>query len=272
MAIHETDPVVAACRASEDVDLDDFDPRETFGWQKARGKADFQQEIAKVSDLQRRLFAERESALLVVLQATDAGGKDGTIRSVLTGVNPAGVDVNAFGVPTDEELAHDFLWRVHAHTPSKGTIGIFNRSHYEDVLVVRVKEFAPEQVWRRRYEHIRNFERLLVDEGTHLVKIYLNVSEEEQRERLQDRVDDPDERWKFRLGDLDDRALWDDYRTAFRDAIRETTTDDAPWYVVPADRKWVRNLVVARILRHHLAAIDPQYPPAEEGIEGVIVV
>ncbi len=271
MSHRDPDPIVVACRARHDVDLDDFDPRETFGWQKARGKADFVQEIAEVADLQRRLFAQGQAALLMVLQATDAGGKDGTIRSVMTGVNPAGVDVNAFGVPTDEELAHDFLWRVHAHTPAKGTIGIFNRSHYEDVLVVRVRGFAPEDVWRRRYDHIRNFERLLVDEGTQVVKIYLNVSKEEQRERLQDRVDDPDERWKFRLGDLDDRGRWDDYRTAFRDAIRETSTDEAPWYVVPADRKWVRNLVVAKILRHHLGVIDPRFPPAEEGIEGVIV-
>ncbi len=271
MASPTSDPVVAACRAGDDVDLDEFDPRETFGWDKDAGKRAFRSEIEIVSDLQRRLFAGQQAALLLVLQATDAGGKDGTIRSVMTGVNPAGIDVNGFGVPTDEESAHDFLWRVHAHTPAKGTIGVFNRSHYEDVLVVRVKGFAPEPVWRRRYAHIRNFEQLLADEGTHVVKLYLNVSKEEQRERLQDRVDDPDERWKFRLGDLDDRALWDDYRAAFRDAIRETSTDEAPWYVVPADRKWVRNLVVAKILRHHLELIDPQYPPAEEDIEGVVV-
>ena len=271
MAHREIDPVVAACRAHATVDLDDHDPRETFGWQKDAAKAEFRSEIAAVADLQRRLFADEDAALLVVLQATDAGGKDGTIRSVMTGVNPAGVDVNAFGVPTDEELAHDFLWRVHAHTPAKGKIGIFNRSHYEDVLVVRVKGLVPEPVWRQRYGHIRHFERLLVDEGTSVVKIYLDVSKEEQRERLQDRVDDPEERWKFRLGDLDDRALWNDYRVAFRDAIRETTTDDAPWYVVPADRKWVRNLVVARILRHHLEQIDPHYPPAEQGIDGLVV-
>jgi PPK2 family polyphosphate:nucleotide phosphotransferase len=271
MASLTTDPVVAACRALHDVDLDDFDPRETFGWAKDAAKQAFRSEIEVVSGLQRRLFAEEETALLVALQATDAGGKDGTIRSVMTGVNPAGIDVNAFGVPTDEERAHDFLWRIHAHTPAKGMIGVFNRSHYEDVLVVRVKGFVPEPVWRRRYGHIRNFEQFLVDEGTHVVKLYLNVSKEEQRERLQDRVDDPDEQWKFRLGDLDDRALWDEYRAAFQDAIRETSTDEAPWYVVPADRKWVRNLVVAKILRHHLEVIDPQYPPAEENIEGVIV-
>lgn len=271
MASAPTSSVVDRCRAADDVDLDDHDPRETFGWDKDDAKAAFETEIAAVADLQRRLFAAGDTSLLVVLQAMDAGGKDGTIRSVLTGVNPAGVDVSSFGVPTEEERAHDYLWRVHAHTPPDGRIGVFNRSHYEDVLVVRVKGFAPEAVWRRRYEHIRNFEQLLVDEGTHVVKIFLNVSKEEQRERLQDRVDDPDERWKFRIGDLDDRALWDDYQEAFRDAIRETTTDDAPWYVVPADRKWVRNLVVAQILRHHLTAIDPQYPPADEGLDAVVV-
>lgn len=266
-----TDPVVERCRARHVLDLDDHDPQETFGWDKEEAKAAFEREIDVVADLQRKFFAAEDTALLVVLQAMDAGGKDGTIRSVLAGVNPAGVEVSSFGVPTDEEQAHDYLWRVHAHTPAKGTIGVFNRSHYEDVLVVRVKGFAPEHVWRRRYEHIRNFEQLLVDEGTHVVKVFLNVSKEEQRERLQDRVDDPDERWKFRLGDLEDRALWNQYAAAFHDAISKTTTDDAPWYVVPADRKWARNLVVAKILRHHLEAIDPSYPPAEQGIDGVVI-
>lgn len=271
MPDHHDDPVVRRCRAGDDVDLADHDPRETFGWDKDTAKAEFETVIGEVADLQRRFFADGDTALLVVLQAMDAGGKDGTIRSVLTGVNPAGVEVTPFGVPTEEELAHDYLWRVHAHTPPKGTIGVFNRSHYEDVLVVRVKELVPEAIWKRRYEHIRNFEQLLTDEGTHVVKIFLNVSSEEQRERLQDRVDDPDERWKFRLGDLEDRALWDDYQRAYRDAIRETATDDAPWYVVPADRKWVRNLVVARLLRHHLELIGPEYPEPEEGIDGVVV-
>jgi PPK2 family polyphosphate:nucleotide phosphotransferase len=272
LAAHDLDRVVARCRADADIDLDDHDPRETFGWEKDQARTDFDEEIEAVAALQRRLFASERAALLIVLQAMDAGGKDGTIRSVLTGVNPAGVDVNSFGVPTDEERAHEYLWRVHHHTPPRGMIGVFNRSHYEDVLVVRVKRFAPEAVWSRRYEHICNFERLLVDEGTHVVKLFLNVSNEEQRERLQDRVDDPEERWKFRKGDLDDRALWDDYRAAYHDAIRATSTDDAPWYVVPADRKWVRNLVVAGILRHHLEAIDPTYPPAADEVEGVVVV
>ncbi len=263
--------VVQRCLADDRLDLDDHDPGETFGWDKREAQVAATEEMAAVAGLQRKFFASEQAALLVVLQAMDAGGKDGTIRSVLNGVNPAGVDVNSFGVPSDEERSHDYLWRVHAHAPAKGQIGIFNRSHYEDVLVVRVKKLVPEAVWSKRYGHIREFERMLVDEGTEIVKIFLNISNDEQRERLQDRVDDPDERWKFRLGDLEDRALWDDYQDAFRDAIRKTTTDDAPWYVVPADRKWVRNLVVAKILRHHLERIDPKYPAPDDEIEGVIV-
>jgi PPK2 family polyphosphate:nucleotide phosphotransferase len=264
--------VLEQCRVTGRVDLADHDPRETFGWEKESARTAVVDELREVSSLQERLFAESTRALLVVLQAMDAGGKDGTIRSVLTGVNPAGVDVNSFGVPSEEERAHDYLWRVHAHAPAKGLIGIFNRSHYEDVLVVRVKGLAPEPVWRRRYGHIRDFERLLHDEGTEVVKLFLNVSPEEQRERLQDRIDSPDERWKFRAGDLDDRALWDDYMEAFEAALSETSTDAAPWYVVPADRKWVRNLVVAKILRHHLERIDPTFPPPEDGIDGLVVV
>jgi PPK2 family polyphosphate:nucleotide phosphotransferase len=265
------DDVVERCRVDGKVDLDDHDPRETFGWDKEEAKAAFPDEIGVVAELQKRLFAESEHAVLVVLQGMDASGKGGTIRSALTGINPAGVDVANFGVPTEEERAHDFLWRIHHHTPPKGIIGIFDRSHYEDVLVVRVKGLVPEPVWRRRYGHIRDFERMLADEGTHIVKIFLNLSADEQRERLQDRIDSPDERWKFRAGDLDDRKLWDDYRAAFVDALTETSMPDAPWYVVPADRKWVRNRLVARILRHHLERIDPRYPPAEEDIEGIII-
>jgi PPK2 family polyphosphate:nucleotide phosphotransferase len=263
--------VVARCRAGRKLDLRDHDPRQTFGWEKVDAQQRFGDVIADVAELQERLFAEERRAVLVVLQAMDAGGKDGTIRTVFRPLNPAGVDVNPFGAPSAEELAHDYLWRIHQHAPRKGVIGVFNRSHYEDVLVVRVRGFAPEDVWRRRYRHIREFERMLVDEGTEVVKIYLNMSRDEQRLRMQDRIDDPTERWKFRTGDLDDRALWDDYQDAFRDAIRETTVATAPWYVVPADRKWVRNLVVAKILRHHLRAIDPEFPPAEEGVEGLVV-
>jgi PPK2 family polyphosphate:nucleotide phosphotransferase len=263
--------VVDACRVDADLDLRAHAPNETFGWDKPAAKQRCRDQIEIVGGLQKRLFAEADQALLVVLQAIDAGGKGGTIRSVMSGLNPAGVAVTGFGVPSDEELAHDFLWRVHAHTPAKGRIGIFDRSHYEDVLVVRVKQLVAEPVWRARYDHIVAFERLLTDEGTSVVKIFLNVSKEEQRERFQDRVDDPDERWKFRLGDLSDRALWDEYQVAFGDALRATSTDSAPWYVVPGDRKWVRNLVVASILRHHLELIDPQYPPAADDVAGLVI-
>ena len=267
----EIDAVIERCRATDELVLANHDPRETFGWEKNEAHDRFDDEIAAVSELQQRLFAEDEHAVLVVLQAMDAGGKGGTIRSVMNGLNPAGVDVNGFGVPSEEERAHDFLWRIHAHTPARGQIGIFDRSHYEDVLVVRVKELVPEDRWRRRFRHIVDFERMLTDEGTTVIKLFLHISSEEQRERLQDRADDPDERWKFRMGDLDDRALWDDYHEAFQDAIRRTSTDDAPWYVVPGDRKWVRDLVVAKVLRHHLQQLDPQYPPADDDVAGLVV-
>lgn len=259
------------CRAGARTDLARFDPDETFGWEKEPAKAALAVELTALADLHLRLYAEQRAGLLVVLQATDAGGKGGTIRTVFAGLDPSGLAVTGFGVPSDEELAHDYLWRVHAHAPRRGQIAVFDRSHYEDVLVVRVKGLVPEERWQRRYGHIRDWERLLADEGFGVVKIFLNVSADEQRARFQDRIDDPAERWKFRLGDLDDRALWDDYRAAFEQAIRETTTPAAPWYVVPGDRKWVRNLVVARIVRHHLERLDPKWPPADDGVAGLTV-
>ena len=267
-----TSELLRHLRVDGKLDLDDHDPGETFGWVKEEAKAQLAVEVAELNRLQMLLFAERKRSVLVVLQAMDAGGKDGVLREVLVGLNPAGVKVSSFGVPTEEELAHDFLWRVHKHTPADGEIGVFNRSHYEDVLVVRVKKLAPPDVWRKRYADIRNFEQLLVDNGTTIVKLYLNISNEEQRARLQDRIDSPDERWKFRLGDLDDRKLWPEYMKAFRDALVRTSTPSAPWYVIPGDRKWVRNLAVARILRHTIAALGPKTPPPEPGIEGVTVV
>ena len=261
--------VVGTCRAGARFELARCDPGETFGWDKQAAKATLADERAVLADLQLKLFAERRAGLLVVFQAVDAGGKGGTIRSVLAGLDPSGVHVTSFGVPTEEELAHDYLWRVHAHAPRRGSIAVFDRSHYEDVLVVRVKELVPERRWRTRYGHIRDWEQLLVDEGFGVVKLFLHVSREEQRQRFQDRIDDPTERWKFRLGDLDDRARWDDYAAAYEDAIRETSRPDAPWYVVPGDRKWVRNLVVARILRHHLERLDPRWPDPEPGVAGL---
>ena len=258
-------------RVDGDPDLDDRDADEDFGWDRDAAAALFGDEMAELVELQKRLFADKSAALLVVLQAMDAAGKDSTIRAVMSGLNPAGVDVNPFGVPTEEELGHDFLWRIHHHAPERGSIGVFNRSHYEDVLVVRVKGLAPKGVWKRRYDHIRNFEQLLVDEGTHVVKIFLHVSREEQKERFEERLQRPDKRWKFRAGDLADRVLWDDFMDAYSDALEKTSTRDAPWYVVPADKKWARNVCIARILRHHLERIDPRYPDPEEGLDDIEV-
>jgi PPK2 family polyphosphate:nucleotide phosphotransferase len=251
--------------------LDHHDPASTLGWEKEEAKAELAEVKARIDGLQIHLYAEEKRSLLLVLQAMDAAGKDGTIRNILAGLNPAGIEVSSFRVPGGPEVQHDYLWRVHAVTPAKGMIGIFNRSHYEDVLVVRVKQFVPKSVWSRRYDHIKAFEQLLIDEGTTVVKCFLNVSQDEQRERLQERVDDPEKRWKFRMGDLDDRKLWPDYQQAYRDALARTSTADAPWYVVPADRNWVRNLAVAKILLHHLEEMNPKLPPEEEGIDGLVV-
>ncbi|MDQ3177527.1 MAG: polyphosphate kinase 2 family protein [Actinomycetota bacterium] len=244
---------------------------EDFGWDKDTAKAYLPDVLDVLAVSQTRLFAQGRDKLLVVLQAMDAGGKDGTLRDVLTGLNPAGIAVTSFGVPSEEELGHDYLWRVHSHTPGAGQIAVFNRSHYEDVLVVRVKRLAPRATWSKRYAHIKAFEKMLVDEGTTIVKIFLHLSRDEQRARLQDRIDSPDERWKFRRGDLDDRALWDDYLSAYRDAIEKTSVRRAPWFVVPADRKWVRNLAVASILRSVLEDLDPRFPEPEEGVDGLVV-
>ncbi len=225
----------------------------------------------RLEELQELLWAEHRHRLLVVLQAMDTGGKDGTIRHVFDGTNPQGVKVAAFKRPTPVELAHDYLWRVHPHVPGDGEIAIFNRSHYEDVLVVRVHGLVPEDRWRRRYGHIVEFERLLTDEGTTIVKLFLHISKEEQRERLQARLDEPDKRWKFSQADLAERERWDDYQAAYEEALSRTSTDDAPWYVVPADRKWYRNLVVSKILVDRLEALDMRYPDPGDDLAGIVV-
>jgi PPK2 family polyphosphate:nucleotide phosphotransferase len=222
-------------------------------------------------DLQARLWGESRQSLLIVLQAMDAGGKDGTIRSVFSGVNPQGVRVAGFKVPTDEELAHDFLWRVHARTPRHGEVAIFNRSHYEDVLVVRVHELVPKPVWKARYAEIVAFEDTLTQAHTRVVKLFLHISKEEQAQRLQERLDDPAKRFKFRKADLDERKLWDDYQAAYRDAIVKTTTPDAPWYVIPADRNWYRDWAVLTVLVETLRDMDPQYPDPEVALAGVVI-
>ena len=260
-------------RPGEPAGLDSRDSHSKHGYEggKADGEAALAVLTARLADLQIRLWAESRQKLLVVLQAMDTGGKDGTIRHVFSGVNPQGVRVWSFGVPNDVELAHDYLWRVHRLTPGNGAITVFNRSHYEDVLVVRVRGLVPEHRWRKRFDHIVQFERMLVDEGTTIVKVFLHISEDEQRKRLQARLDEPDKRWKFAAGDLESRKRWDDYTEAYEDALTSTSTVDAPWYVVPADRKWYRNLVVSSILIRTLQDMDPQYPESSPELDGLVI-
>ncbi len=225
----------------------------------------------QLSDLQARLWAEDRRSLLLVLQGMDAAGKDGTIRSVFSGLNPQGVRVVSFKVPAGEEVRHDYLWRVHAQCPRRGEIAIFNRSHYEDIVVPQVHGLLPSKQWKQRYRHIREFERALSDEGTTIVKLFLHISNREQRRRLRARLATPEKNWKFRAADLEDRRRWDDFYRAYDDTLTETSTAWAPWYVVPADRKWARNVAVARLLVAVLGAMDPQYPPPEPGLNTITV-
>jgi PPK2 family polyphosphate:nucleotide phosphotransferase len=255
------------------VDLSRFDPRDTAEAPEGRSAAEkaLLDLNKRLETLQEALWAEHRRKVLVVLQGMDTSGKDGTIRKVFEGVNPLGVRVAAFKAPTEEELDHDFLWRIHRQVPGNGEMVIFNRSHYEDVLAVRVRQIVPEKVWRPRYQQINDFERLLSETGTTVLKFFLHISKEEQKERLQARLDTPEKRWKFRLGDLEDRALWDEYTAAYEEALARTSTDHAPWYVVPADRKWYRNLVIGTILVEALEGLDIREPEAEEELEGVVV-
>ena len=254
-----------------DVRLGEWSTDDDGGMDKEAGKQQLKALNRRLEELQELLYAEGKHKLLVVLQATDTGGKDGTIRHVFDGTNPQGVKVASFKKPTSRELAHDYLWRVHRHTPGDGEIVIFNRSHYEDVLVVRVHGLVPEERWSRRYDHINGFERLLADEGTTIVKFFLHISKEEQAERLQARLDDPTKHWKFSLGDLDERKRWDDYQRAFAAMLSRTSTPDAPWYVVPADRKWYRNLVVASVLVETLEGLAMEFPEPEDDLSGVVI-
>ncbi|MGB1259206.1 MAG: polyphosphate kinase 2 family protein [Akkermansiaceae bacterium] len=210
--------------------------------------------------LQNRLYAEDKRRLLVVIQAMDTGGKDGTVKSVFSRVDPQGIHVEPFKKPSSEELAHDFLWRVHSKVPRNGQIVVFNRSHYEDIIAVRVKEIYPKSVWKPRYQHIIDFEKMLADEGTTIVKLFLHISKDEQKERLQARLDNPAKNWKFNPDDLKDRARWDDFQKVYEDVIEKTSTEHAPWYVIPADRKWYRNLVVSRILVDTLDSLGMEFP------------
>jgi PPK2 family polyphosphate:nucleotide phosphotransferase len=257
-------------RPGSHVNLSTTDPGETFG-RREEALAEFRDRIEALASLQERLYAGGKHAILVVLQGMDTAGKDGTIKHVMTGLNPQGVIVAPFKVPTPEEASHDFLWRVHKQTPGKGMIAIFNRSHYEQVLVVRVHGLEPEGSWRRHYDQINEFEQGLVESGTTILKFFLHVSKDEQRQRLQDRIDTPEKRWKFRRADLEERKSWDDYQRAYEDALSKCSTEFAPWYVVPADHNWFRNYAVAEILADALGRLDLRYPDPEPGMAGLIV-
>ena len=254
------------------VNLKEFDARYVAdGISKSDGKKELDANVRQLSDLGYRLYAENHRALLLVLQGMDTSGKDGTIRSMMKGLNPQSCQVMPFKQPSSEELDHDFLWRVHRVVPRRGNIGIFNRSHYEDVLVVRVHQLVPEAEWRTRYDRINDFEKGLTEGRTTVVKCFLHISKDEQRERLQARLDNPNKRWKFSKGDLAERKLWPAYQAAYEDALTRCNTEHAPWHIVPADRKWYRNLTVSRILLETLQRMDPHYPPCEEDLEGVVV-
>jgi PPK2 family polyphosphate:nucleotide phosphotransferase len=223
--------------------------------------------VERIADLQARLYAEEEKALLVVLQGIDAAGKDSSVSHVFRGTNPQGVRVLSFKEPTNEELAHDFLWRYHQHTPADGMIHVFNRSHYEDVLVVRVKGLVEEERWRSRYDSINDFERMLAREGTTILKCFLHISKDAQLERFQERLERQDKHYKFSANDVRERRNWDAYQQAYEDALNATDTEWAPWHIVPADHKWFRNLTVARLVAETLEQMDPKWPPPEEDLE-----
>jgi PPK2 family polyphosphate:nucleotide phosphotransferase len=265
-------PIPIGVAPGNKVRLAEIDPRRVEGeWTKKSALKQIEKNTAATADLTYRLYAENRRALLLVLQGMDTSGKDGTIRHVMTGINPQMCQVVPFKQPSSEELDHDFLWRIHREVPRRGNIGIFNRSQYEDVLVVRVHNLVPESEWRKRYDRINEFEELLVDGGVTILKCFLHISKEEQRERLQARLDDATKRWKFSKGDLAERKLWDDYQHAYEDALTKCNTEHAPWHIIPADRKWYRNLVISQLLRATLEDMDPQIPPCEEGLDGITV-
>lgn len=253
------------------VKLANYDPAFTGEYDKGSARAEEKKLEEKLAVLQERLYAEGKQSLLIVLQAMDAGGKDSAIKKVFDSVNPQGVRVTSFKVPTAPELARDFLWRIHREVPPKGYIGIFNRSHYEDVLVVRVNRLVSRDVWRKRYDHINQFERLLADSGTRIIKFYLHISKDEQKRRFQERLDNPEKHWKFSMGDLPVREQWDEYMRAYQDALTHCNTDYAPWYIVPSNKKWYRDLVITRTIVETLEAMNPQYPPAEPDLDKVVI-
>jgi PPK2 family polyphosphate:nucleotide phosphotransferase len=256
------------------LDLKQIDPDNAahFPGGKSEGKEELLRLNKKLEVLQELLYAEQKQRVLIVLQAMDTGGKDGVIRHVFEGVNPQGVRVASFKTPTPVELAHDYLWRVHQQTPARGEMVIFNRSHYEDVLIVRVHELVPKAVWSKRYDQINAFEKMLAEEGTTILKFFLHIDKDEQKVRLEARRDDPEKRWKFNVGDLKERGLWDHYIKAYEEAIGQTSTEWAPWYIVPADKKWYRNLVVASVIINKLESLNMAFPEPDFDPEKVTIV
>lgn len=250
--------------------LDQIDPSYTHGYDdKDKANARLEENLEKLAALQYRLYAEGKRALLVVLQGIDAGGKDGTIRRVMTSFNPQGCNVTSFKVPAGEEKVHDYLWRIHKAIPPFGSVGIFNRSHYEEVLVVRVHNLVPKAVWSKRYDEINAFEEMLAANGVQIVKFFLYIDKDEQKKRFQERLDDPEKNWKFSAADLEERKFWPEYTEAFEEAISRCSKKHAPWYVIPANRKWFRNFAVSEILVDALESMDLQYPKAAPGLDKI---
>ncbi|MBN2501000.1 MAG: polyphosphate kinase 2 family protein [Anaerolineales bacterium] len=260
-------------KPGQTIKLQDWDPHETgaFDEGKSAGKKHLKTLNSEIESLQELLYAEDKHKVLVVLQGMDTSGKDGTIRHAFEGVNPNGVHVANFKKPTDEELAHDYLWRVHKQVPAKGKLTIFNRSHYEDVLVVRVHNLVPPEVWGKRYDQINEFERMLAETGTTILKFYLHINKDEQKERLEARLDDPEKVWKFNPGDLKERALWDEYTQAYEAVLNQTSTAWAPWYIVPSNRKWYRNMVVATVVKNTLQSLNMQHPKNGADLSEIVI-
>jgi len=261
-----------AYRVHGKIHLDDLDPDDTHGRTREQAEAVVDKNHERLFKLQSALYAENRRALLIILQGMDTSGKDGVIRHVMRGVNPQGCEVHSFKAPSEEERDHDYLWRIHNAVPARGDIGIFNRSHYEDVLVVRVKDLAPRHVWKKRYDQINDFESLLRHEGVTVVKFFLHISKKEQRERLQKRLADPAKNWKFNPNDLSERKRWDAYMNAYEAALTKTSHKHAPWYVIPANKKWFRDLAVSEILLHTLEKMKPKFPPAAPGLSRLRVI
>ncbi|MFL5244448.1 MAG: polyphosphate kinase 2 family protein [Gemmataceae bacterium] len=268
----DDDNVIPKMKPGKAVSLDDYDPSDTGSYKSAEeAKETLQAHIDELIKLQNLLYAGNRHSLLIILQGMDTSGKDGTIRHVMSGLSPLGVQVHAFKAPSPEELAHDFLWRVHKVVPPRGYIGIFNRSQYEDVLVVRVHELVKRRVWKDRYKQINHFERLLTKNDTIILKFFLHISKDEQKKRLADRLSDPTRYWKFSLQDIEERKLWSDYQKAYEDVLSLCSTKHAPWYIVPANHKWYRNLVVAGTIVKTLRELKMEYPPAMADLSKVVI-